>query len=173
MAKFFIVIDMQNDFVTGSLANPAAEAIVGNIAKSLKRARAEGENIIFTRDTHNENYLETTEGKHLPVVHCVKGTPGWEIVPELMKETDENTIFIDKTHFGFDGWRKYIKEGDEVTICGTVTSICVCANFSAIKQIEGVEVKYLVDCCADLSDFGQEAAFRVMDAQQGIKCKYI
>ena len=171
--KHFIVIDMQNDFCTGSLANPAAVAIIGNIAKCLKKARTEGENIIFTRDTHNENYLETTEGKHLPVIHRVKGTSGWEIVPELLKETDKNTIFIDKTHFGFDGWRDYIKEGDEVTICGTVTSICVCSNFSAIKQIEGVEVKYLTDCCADLSEDGQEAAFRVMDAQQGVRCKYI
>lgn len=168
MAKFFIVIDMQNDFVTGSLANPAAEAIVGNIAKSLKRARAEGENIIFTRDTHNENYLETTEGKHLPVTHCVKGTPGWEIVPELMKETDENTIFIDKTHFGFDGWRKYIKEGDEVTICGTCTSICVSANVSALKMIEGVEVKVLCDCCADINEEVHKVGLKVMEMQQAI-----
>ena len=168
MAKFFIVIDMQNDFVTGSLANPAAKAIVGNIVKCLKRACTEGENIIFTRDTHNENYLETTEGKHLPVAHCIKGTPGWEIVPELMEETDENTIFIDKTHFGFDGWRKYIKEGDEVTICGTVTSICVCANVSALKMIEGVEVKVLCDCCADINEEAHKVGLKVMEMQQAI-----
>ena len=100
--KHFIVIDMQNDFCTGALANKDAVAIIPRIKEELQKARAEGSNIIFTRDTHSENYLETGEGKHLAVEHCLQNTKGWEIVPELMEETDEDTLFIDKFHFGYD-----------------------------------------------------------------------
>ena len=164
--KHFIVIDMQNDFCTGALANKDAVAIIPRIKEELQKARAEGSNIIFTRDTHNENYLETGEGKHLPVPHCVKDTEGWQIVPELMEETDENTLFIDKTHFGFDNWAEFIKEDDEVAICGTVTSICVISNALAIKAIEGVEVTVIADCCADINEEAHKAALKVMECCQ-------
>ena len=164
--KHFIVIDMQNDFCTGALANKDAVAIIPRIKEELQKARAEGSNIIFTRDTHNENYLETGEGKHLPVPHCVKDTEDWQIVPELMEETDENTLFIDKTHFGFDNWAEFIKEGDEVAICGTVTSICVISNALAIKAIEGVEVTVIADCCADINEEAHKAALKVMECCQ-------
>ena len=164
--KHFIVIDMQNDFCIGALANKDAVAIIPRVKEELQKARVEGSNIIFTRDTHNENYLETGEGKHLPVPHCVKDTEGWQIVPELMEETDENTLFIDKTHFGFDNWAEFIKEGDEVVICGTCTSICVCANVSALKMIEGVEVTVIADCCADINEEAHKAALKVMECCQ-------
>lgn len=164
--KHFIVIDMQNDFCTGALANKDAVAIIPRIKAELQAAKAEKANIIFTRDTHGEDYLETGEGKHLPVKHCLQNTKGWEIVPELMEETDENTLFIDKTHFGFDNWKEYIKEGDEVTICGTVSEICVCSNALAIKEIEGVEVTVIADCCAGLTKEGHEAALKVMECCQ-------
>ena len=143
--KHFIVIDMQNDFCTGALANKDAVAIILRIKEELQKARAEGSNVIFTRDTHSENYLETGEGKHLPVKHCVKDTEGWQVVPELMEETDENTLFIDKPHFGYNGWEEFIKEGDEVIICGTVTSICVLSNATATKAIEDAEVPVTAD----------------------------
>lgn len=166
--KHFIVIDMQNDFVTGTLANPAAAATIPFIKEKLLEARKNGDNIIFTRDTHAENYMETMEGKYLPVKHCVKDSEGWEIVPELSELTDENTLFIDKLHFGFDNWPEYIKEGDEVTICGTCTSICVSANVSALKMIEGVEVKVLCDCCSDINEEAHKAGLKVMEMQQAI-----
>ena len=114
--KHFIVIDMQNDFCTGALANKDAVAVIPRIKAELQAAKAEKANIIFTRDTHSEDYLETGEGKHLPVKHCVKDTEGWQVVPELMEETDEDTLFIDKLHFGYDGWKEFIKEGDEVIV---------------------------------------------------------
>ena len=164
--KHFIVIDMQNDFCTGALANKEAVAIIPRIKEELQKARAEGSNIIFTRDTHNENYLETGEGKHLPVPHCVKDTEGWQIVPELMEETDENTLFIDKLHFGYNGWEEFIKEGDEVVICGTCTDICVVSNSLALKAIEGVEVTVIADCCAGLTKESHEAALKVMECCQ-------
>lgn len=164
--KHFIVIDMQNDFCTGALANKDAVAIIPRIKEELQKARAEGLNIIFTRDTHTENYMETGEGKHLPVKHCVKDTEGWQVVPELMEETDENTLFIDKLHFGYDGWEEFIKEGDEVTICGTCTDICVVSNSLALKAIEGVEVTVIADCCAGLTKEDHEAALKVMECCQ-------
>lgn len=164
--KHFIIVDMQNDFCTGALANKDAVAIIPRIKAEVQAAKAEKANIIFTRDTHAENYMETGEGKHLPVPHCVKDTEGWQVVPELMEETDENTLFIDKTHFGFDNWAEYIKEGDEVTICGTCTDICVVSNSLALKAIEGVEVTVIADCCAGLTPESHEAALKVMECCQ-------
>ena len=166
MAKFFIVIDMQNDFVTGSLANPAAAKTIPFIKEQIQRYKEKGYQVVFTRDTHYENYMETGEGKHLPVKHCVKDTKGWYVVDELLDDYDENVIFIDKTHFGYDGWKNYIKPGDEVVICGTVGSICVAANVSMLKAIENVEVTVLKDGVSDLSDEMKDAALKVMAAQQ-------
>ena len=164
--KHFVVIDMQNDFCTGALKNDAAVAIIPRIKAELQAAKAEGANIIFTRDTHFDGYLETGEGKHLPVKHCLQGTEGWQIVPELKEEADEDTTFIDKRHFGFKNWQEYVSEGDEVTICGTCTSICVCANVSALKMIEGGEVKVLCDCCADINEEAHKAGLKVMEMCQ-------
>lgn len=164
--KHFVVVDMQNDFCTGALANKDAVEVIPRIKAELQAAKAEKANIIFTRDTHGENYLETGEGKHLPVKHCVKDTEGWQVVPELMEEADENTLFIDKTHFGFDNWTEYVKEGDEVTICGTCTDICVISNSLALKAIEGVEVNVIADCCAGLTKETHEAALNVMKCCQ-------
>lgn len=164
--KHFVVVDMQNDFCTGALANKDAVEVIPRIKAELQAAKAEKANIIFTRDTHGENYLETGEGKHLPVKHCVKDTEGWQVVPELMEEADENTLFIDKIHFGFDNWAEYVKEGDEVTICGTCTDICVISNSLALKAIEGVEVNVIADCCAGLTKETHEAALNVMKCCQ-------
>lgn len=164
--KHFVVVDMQNDFCTGALANKDAVEVIPRIKAELQAAKAEKANIIFTRDTHSENYLETGEGKYLPVKHCVKDTEGWQVVPELMEEADENTLFIDKTHFGFDNWAEYVKEGDEVTICGTCTDICVVSNSLALKAIEGVEVNVIADCCAGLTKETHEAALNVMKCCQ-------
>lgn len=164
--KHFIVVDMQNDFCTGALANKDAVEIIPRIKAEVQAAKAENANIIFTRDTHAENYMETGEGKHLPVKHCVKDTEGWQVVPELMEETDEKTVFIDKLHFGFDKWADYIKEGDEVTICGTCTDICVISNSLALKAIEGVEVDVIANCCAGLTKESHEAALNVLSCCQ-------
>lgn len=164
--KHFVVVDMQNDFCTGALKNDDAVAIIPRIKAEIQAAKAEEANIIFTRDTHAENYMETGEGKHLPVKHCVKDTEGWQVVPELMEETDEKTLFIDKTHFGFDNWADYVKEGDEVVICGTCTDICVVSNALALKAIEGVEVTVIADCCAGLTKESHEAALKVMECCQ-------
>lgn len=164
--KHFIVIDMQEDFVDGALANPEAKAIIPLIEQKLKEAKANGDNIIFTRDTHYENYMNTLEGKYLPVPHCIEGTPGHSIVHELLPYVDEHVTVINKNAFGYAHWADYIKPGDEVTLCGTVGSICVAANVSMLKAIENVEVTVLKDGVADISDEMKEAALKVMAAMQ-------
>lgn len=178
--KFLVVIDMQNDFCTGALKNDDAVAVIPFIKAQIENARKNGAQIIYTRDTHGSDYMETSEGKHLPVPHCIRDTKGWEIVDELAPkgnvlvynpgvpvklDADNADIIINKTHFGFDDWKRFIPEDSEVTICGTVTSICVAANASALKSIEGVEVNVLKDSVADLSPEMKEAALKVMEAQ--------
>ena len=86
MSKVLIVVDMQNDFVTGSLGSKESREIVPNVKNKIKRYADRGDRIIFTRDTHVENYLDTPEGKKLPVKHCLQGTEGWQIVPGLETE---------------------------------------------------------------------------------------
>lgn len=103
--KQLIVIDMQNDFVTGVLANEGAKNAIPLIAKKIKDAIRP---VIFTRDTHFENYMETMEGKKLPVPHCIEGSEGHKIVPELLNVAT-NPIIVDKYTFGYTGWKEYIR----------------------------------------------------------------
>ena len=95
--KLLIVIDMQNDFIDGALGTKEAVAIVPNVAKKIADARAAGVAVVFTRDTHQKNYLETQEGKNLPVLHCVEGSEGWQISSKL--EVGDSRIF-NKPSFG-------------------------------------------------------------------------
>lgn len=176
MNKLLIVVDMQNDFVTGSLANPAAQKIIPNIVEKLKAK--DYSYLIFTRDTHQKNYLKTQEGKNLPVEHCIEGTKGWEIVPELQKFT-KNAFIVDKPTFGYKDWKAKLGEllnnennypGDfpeEIEIVGTVSSICVCSNAILLKSFFP-EMPITVDssCCADLSEEGQKSAMNVLKSQQ-------
>lgn len=83
MSRLLVVVDMQKDFVDGALGSPEARAIVPDVLDKVKAYRDAGDEVVFTLDTHFDDYMDTMEGKKLPVVHCVKGTPGWELVPEL------------------------------------------------------------------------------------------
>lgn len=174
--KLLIVVDMQNDFVTGSLANPAAEKIIPNIVEKLKAK--DYTYLIFTRDTHQKNYLETQEGKNLPVEHCIEGTEGWEIVSELQEFT-KNAFVIDKPTFGYKDWRVKFNElfddennqpGDfpeEIELVGVCTGICVAANATILKSLYP-EMPISVDssCCACLNEDTHNAALTVMKTQQ-------
>lgn len=161
-----IVIDMQNDFCTGSLKNDDAVAVIPFIKKMIEHFQEKGDQVIFTRDTHHDNYLSTTEGAHLKIPHCIKGTKGWEIVPEL--NSTPKTIVIDKVHFGYptEAWNHYIEPGDHVYMVGTCTDICVVSNALAIKGIEGVEVTIYAEGCAGLTKDRHEAALLVMESCQ-------
>lgn len=162
--KHFVVIDMQNDFCTGSLKNDAAVAIIPYIQEKLEEARKNGDSIVFTKDSHESNYLETLEGKNLPVEHCIINTPGWEIVDELKPLANEKVIV--KRHFGYDGWSHVIKPGDEVVLCGTCTAICVASAALMIKAINEVKVTVLKDGCACISEESHNAALKVMECCQ-------
>jgi len=156
--KTLIVIDMQKDFIDGSLGTKEAEAIVENVKAKIDLYRANGDEIIFTRDTHHENYLETNEGRHLPVVHCIEGTPGWEIDSRLDTKGCE---VINKPSFGYTGWagRKFT----EVELVGLCTDICVVSNALILKALYP-EIKISVDagCCAGVTPESHEAALLTM-----------
>ena len=157
--KTLIVVDMQNDFVNGTLGTKEAEDIVENVKNKIKEYYENGEKIIFTRDTHFENYLETNEGKNLPVKHCVKDSNGWQIFDGLEVP---NAIYIDKPTFGYTEWSKY-ELGNEIEIIGLCTDICVVSNALIIKALYP-EANISVDsrCCAGVTLETHEAALKTM-----------
>lgn len=131
MQKILIVVDMQNDFVTGSLGSEAAQVAAKNIAAHIN----EYDTVIFTRDTHGPDYLDTLEGKFLPVPHCIKDTEGWEIIPELVNGVSKvkNLYVVDKNTFGTFIWGSMsvnmsVDEDATIEICGVCTDICVVSN---------------------------------------------
>ena len=156
--KTLIVIDMQNDFIDGSLGTAEAVAIVENVKNKIQEYKDRGDEVIFTRDTHQENYMETNEGKHLPVVHCIEGTPGWEIRDGLYVEGAD---IINKPSFGYTGWSDY--DFEEIELVGLCTDICVASNALILKALFP-EIKIAVDasCCAGVTVESHEAALKTM-----------
>lgn len=132
MKKALIVVDMQNDFVSGTLGTKEAQAVVEQMKAYLQTARSAGAEVIFTRDTHGAEYLTTQEGKNLPVPHCIKDTTGWEIVDGLY-QTGER--IFDKPVFGSVELASFVKSADydEVELIGVCTDICVVSNALLIK----------------------------------------
>lgn len=157
--KTLIVVDMQNDFISGSLGTKEAQAIVPNVKKKIEEYKARGDEIIFTRDTHPSNYLETNEGKHLPVKHCIKGTYGWIIADEVNYPEYKH---INKRTFGYTLWN-YEGEFEEIEIVGLCTDICVVSN-ALILKAQYPEIKITVDssCCAGVTPESHQAALTVM-----------
>ena len=158
--KTLIVIDMQKDFIDGSLGTSEAVAIVPAVAAKIQACKAAGDRIIFTRDTHHEDYMETNEGKHLPVVHCIEGTEGWQINGEL--DTEGATI-INKPSFGFTGWADVLGETEEIELVGLCTDICVVSNALILKALYP-EIRVSVDaaCCAGVTPASHDAALTTM-----------
>lgn len=157
--RTLIVVDMQNDFVDGALGTKEAEEIIENVKNKINEYYENGNKIIFTRDTHFDNYLETNEGKNLPIKHCVKDSDGWQIVEGLEVE---NAIYINKPTFGYTEWSKY-ELGDEIEIIGLCTDICVVSNALIIKALYP-EANVTVDskCCAGVTPETHEAALKTM-----------
>lgn len=158
MKNVLVVVDMQKDFIDGALGTKEAVAIVENVKKKIALYKANGDEIIFTRDTHQENYMETNEGKHLPVEHCIEGTDGWKIGEGL--EVD-GALYIDKPTFGYMNWKEYDLE--EVELIGLCTDICVVSNALIIKATFP-EIKVTVDasCCAGVTPESHKAALTTM-----------
>lgn len=173
MRKILIVIDMQNDFITGTLGSAEAQAIVPNVVEKVKKWEGE---ILFTRDTHYEDYLKTLEGIILPVEHCIKGTDGWQIIDSLWPYIEHSNQIIDKITFGFKNWERYINfanddpyfdEDIEFELCGLCTDICVISNALALRMFYP-DTKITVDasCCAGVTPEKHKAALEVMKSCQ-------
>ncbi len=162
MKKTLIVVDMQKDFVDGSLGTKEAVSILENVKSKIEEYRKNGDEIIFTRDTHHENYLSTNEGRHLPVIHCIEGTAGWEICEGLYVEGAE---IINKPSFGYTGWDRFSFE--EVELIGLCTDICVISNALIIKALFP-EISVSVDssCCAGVTPEKHAAALETMRSCQ-------
>lgn len=164
MQNILIVVDMQNDFIDGALGTAEAVAIVPKVAEKI--ANFQGK-VIFTRDTHEENYMETQEGKKLPVPHCIRGTEGWQIASTLSGFVQD--VCIDKPTFGSVELGLYLKDLNEaepiekITLIGLCTDICVISNALLVKAVlPEVEIAVDASCCAGVTPQSHENALEAM-----------
>lgn len=168
MQDILIVVDMQNDFVTGALGSPEAVAV---LPKVVEKVRGFDGRALFTRDTHEENYLDTQEGKNLPVVHCVRNTDGWQICPELEAVRKEQPV--DKCTFGSVGLGTVLRAADrenhirKITLVGVCTDICVISNALLLKAfLPETEIAVDAACCAGVTPESHRTALNAMKACQ-------
>lgn len=165
--KVLVVVDMQNDFVEGALGTKEACAIVPDVVKMIEEFDGK---IVATRDTHMEDYMDSQEGKNLPVIHCVKGTDGWKINSEIQKALDERqAVVIDKPTFGSVELGEYVRKLDreepveEILLIGVCTDICVISNALLLKAyLPEVPVKVAASCCAGVTPEQHAQALEAM-----------
>lgn len=165
--KILIVVDMQNDFIDGALGTKEAEKIVANVKEKIDTYRSNNDEVIFTRDTHFEDYLETQEGKNLPVKHCIKDTFGWQISSKL---DVADSVVIDKPTFGSTKLIEYLlskQNISEIQLVGLCTDICVISNAFLLKAALP-EVLISVDsrCCAGVTPESHNRALESMKTCQ-------
>lgn len=184
--KVLIVVDMQKDFVDGSLGTKEAQAIVPMVAETIEQMADPNTVVIFTKDTHYENYMNTLEGKNLPVPHCIKGTAGHSIVDEVFNAyinvigtyadayevypiTDINPIKVDKPTFGSVELQNILFDIndrigiEEITLMGLCTGICVMSNAILAKAtLPEVPVNVIEDCCACVTPESHKTAIEAM-----------
>ena len=166
MKKLLIVVDMQKDFVDGALGTAEAASIVGNVVKKIDAHEGD---IILTYDTHAENYMETQEGRNLPVPHCIRGTDGWMLDAKVQAAVDKRVYkAIEKPTFGSTELVEYIRENYdpadvEIELVGLCTDICVVSNALLLKA-NFLETKVSVDssCCAGVTPESHDAALLTM-----------
>lgn len=175
MDRYLFVIDYQNDFVDGALGFPGAELLDEKIAAKI-RAYGKG-HVLFTRDTHFENYLSTREGKNLPIKHCIQGTHGWQVYGKTADALAEaEAAAIDKLVFGMDVTDPAVaavlpEKADEIELVGLVSNICVVSN-ACVLQSRYPEATIIVDAaCTDSFDKGLHE--KVLDVLEGFQVKVI
>lgn len=165
--KLLAVIDMQNDFIDGALGTPEAVRIVEKVRAKIEKYLAHGDQVVFTRDTHSENYLETQEGKKLPVKHCIKDTAGWEISEKVY---EEGCPVIDKPSFGsleLAGYAAGLADLEEIEVIGLCTDICVISNVMILKaKLPEIPVSVDASCCAGVSPQSHVNALEAMKVCQ-------
>lgn len=169
--KYLIVIDMQNDFVDGALGTPEAQAIADAV---VEEAKSFDGTVAFTLDTHGEDYLSSQEGANLPVPHCIKGTPGWQLIPALDSVAHErNARIFEKPTFGSTDLAAWLQAEnaanpiESIELVGVCTDICVVSNALLIKAVLP-EVPLVVDAalCAGVTPAAHEAALATMRSCQ-------
>lgn len=168
MQDILIVVDMQNDFITGALGTKEAVEIVPRVEEKIKTFNGR---VIFTRDTHFENYMNTQEGRKLPVLHCVKGTDGWQICSQLAPLCNEPPV--DKPTFGSSALGEMLcaanqRDGiNSITLVGLCTDICVISNALLIKAfLPEVELRVDASCCAGVTPESHTNALSAMRSCQ-------
>lgn len=172
MNKMLIVIDMQNDFIYDALENNEGKMIVENVKNKIKKYKENKDIVVFTKDTHNQDYLKTLEGKKLPVSHCIKGTLGWEIINEL-KEFENDSVIIEKNTFGYNKWDSLLNELEktnnivEIELCGVCTDICVVSNALIIRGARpNTIISVDKSCTAGTTIENYNSALKVMSSCQ-------
>ncbi len=171
MKNLLIVVDMQNDFVDGSLGSERGTQIVPAVCREIRSVSYD--TIVATLDTHYENYLETLEGKNLPVVHCVKDSEGWQINKDVQQALDEvgcQKYFIKET-FGSLQLADWVRENSEelesVTLIGLCTDICVMSNALLIRAaLPNLPIYIVEDACWATSQQTQDASIAVLESNQ-------
>ena len=162
MKRLLIVVDMQNDFITGSLGTQEARQAVEPVVRKVLEYKRQGDEVVFTLDTHFENYSETQEGRRLPVPHCIKGTEGWKLCPQLEKFEGKR---FDKYTFGSQECAAYAAEGeyDQIELVGVCTDICVVSNALLLKaRLPETLIQVDSTCCAGVTPHSHEAALETM-----------
>lgn len=170
MKKILVVVDMQNDFITGALGNAECQASVQKVVDVIKNNKYD--NIFLTRDTHHDNYMETQEGKNLPVPHCIENTAGWEIVDAVSEAVavcrDADVKIINKPTFGSVELGAilreiYDKEDAKIDFCGVCTGICVISNVMIAKaNCPEAEIRVFQDACACITPESHRTAIEAM-----------
>ena len=165
MNRLLVVVDYQNDFVDGALGFQGAELISHNIAELIKDFRRNGDQVVFTYDTHNADYLETVEGNNLPVPHCIKGSHGWELYPEINALLGDSKVF-EKPGFGSNDLGHYIERNnyEEIYLCGLVSDICVFSNAIIAKAFSSpyTKIKVVRNATSSFDLEMQEKSFDVL-----------
>lgn len=170
MKKILLVVDMQNDFITGALGNAECQATVQKVVDVIKNNKYD--NIFLTRDTHHDNYMETQEGKNLPVPHCIENTAGWEIVDAVSEAVavcrDADVKIINKPTFGSVELGAFLheiydKEDAIIDFCGVCTGICVISNVMIAKaNCPEAEIRVFQDACACITPESHRTAIEAM-----------
>lgn len=163
MRKVIVVIDMQNDFIDGALGTKEAQVMLPHLVAKLEREK--DALLIFTQDTHSKNYMETQEGRNLPVPHCIKPEKGWEIAPSLQPFVKKAAAVIEKPAFGSLELPKAVAklQPDEVELVGLCTDICVISNAMILKAaFPELPVAVDASCCAGVTPTSHDNALQAM-----------
>ena len=187
--KILVVVDMQNDFLTGALKNDDAIKVIGNVERKIKESCRNGDDIIFTMDLHNEDYMATEEGKNLPVPHCIDGTDGCKIyspvigsavknTPGIFDTEEDKVTIVCKNTFGSVSLGELIRDRvekglqtnnavTEIELIGVCTDICVISNALLVKAfVPNLPVSVDAACCAGVTPESHDTAIKAMEACQ-------